>query len=82
MIIEERRKTPRRRVLKGATISFNRAAGISCMVRNLSAGGACLELECPVGIPREFVLVLDTDRAHFDSRIVWIGPHHIGIAFQ
>lgn len=82
MITEERRKTPRRRVLKGATISFNRAGGITCMVRNLSAGGACLELECAVGIPREFVLVLDSDRSSFASRIVWTGPHHIGVAFQ
>lgn len=82
MITVERRKTQRRRVLKGATISFNQDAGISCMIRNLSAGGACLELECPVGIPREFVLVLDSDRTSFDSRIVWTGPHHIGVAFQ
>lgn len=52
------------------------------MVRNLSAGGACLELEYPVGIPREFVLVMDSDRVSFDSRVVWTGPHHIGVAFR
>ncbi len=82
MYTVERRKTQRRRVLKGATIAFNHAGGIRCMVRNLSAGGACLELEYPVGIPREFVLVMDSDRVSFDSRVVWTGPHHIGIAFQ
>lgn len=52
------------------------------MVRNLSAGGACLELEYPVGVPREFVLVLDSDHSRFNSRVIWTGPHHIGIAFQ
>jgi hypothetical protein len=52
------------------------------MVRNLSAGGACLELDCSVGIPREFVLVLDSDRSSFASRIVWTGPHHLGVAFR
>lgn len=82
MITVERRKTPRRRVLKGATISFNQDGGISCMVRNLSAGGACLELECAGGIPHEFVLVLDSDRSRFASRIVWTGPHHLGVAFR
>lgn len=82
MITVERRKTPRRRVLKGATISFNQTGGISCMVRNLSAGGACLELEYPVGIPREFVLVMDSDHSRFDSRVIWTGSHHIGVAFQ
>jgi hypothetical protein len=82
MITEERRKTLRRRVLKGATIAFDRTSGIRCMVRNLSAGGACLELDCSVGIPREFVLVLDSDRSSFASRIVWTGPHHLGVAFR
>lgn len=82
MITEERRKSLRRRVLKGATIAFDPAGGIRCTVRNLSAGGACLELDHTTGIPRQFVLVMDADRTSFASRVIWTGPYHIGVAFQ
>jgi hypothetical protein len=57
---EEHRRAGRRRTLKGARIVFNRGrSSINCVVRNLSATGALLKVESPVGIPDEFVLTLD-----------------------
>jgi len=44
-------RSQRLRTLKTGTISFDRAAGIDCVVRNVSEAGACLEIETPVGIP-------------------------------
>jgi len=41
--MEEHRSTPRRRVLKAATIAFGGGA-ISCTVRNLSDYGASLDV--------------------------------------
>jgi hypothetical protein len=47
MTMDERRKLPRHRTLKAGSISFNRAGGIDCRVRNLSPAGACLEVAFP-----------------------------------
>ena len=58
----EKRIFPRKRVLKAGTIAFGGAA-INCTVRNLTASGALLEVESPLGIPRQFVLDIAAD--HF-----------------
>lgn len=74
----DHRSTPRHRVLKGATISFGGGA-ISCAVRNLSDGGASLEVESPVGIPDSIVLELDGgDRR---CRVIWRKEKRIGVRF-
>lgn len=54
---EELRSALRRKVLKGATISFGGGA-ISCLVRNLSDSGASLEVSSPMGVQNAFVLNL------------------------
>jgi len=61
----ERRQTARHRVLKAGTMAFNRADGISCMVRDLSVAGACLEIACPFGIPDDFTLVIENDHIQY-----------------
>jgi hypothetical protein len=80
--MEERRKVLRRRTLKGGTIAFNRAAGIGCRVRNLSPRGACLEVESPLGIPDDFVLVIDTDHIRQDCHVVWRTGSRLGVEFR
>jgi hypothetical protein len=77
----EQRKTTRHRVLKTGTITFNRAGGISCMVRNISAAGACLEVETPIGIPDDFTLLIDTDHARHACRVSWRKDNRIGVIF-
>jgi hypothetical protein len=78
----ENRKSLRRRVFKAATIEFNRAGGISCIVRNISEGGACLDVASPVGIPSDFDLHIG-DSAHGQPcRVIWRGQTRIGVAFQ
>ena len=61
---EERRKIARHRTLKAGSISFNRAGGIDCRVRNLSPAGACLEVASQLGVPDDFVLVVASDHLH------------------
>jgi hypothetical protein len=57
--VEEHRRTQRQRVYKAAQIAFNnRQASIDCVVRNLSNGGALLEVASPVGIPDWFDLIV------------------------
>jgi hypothetical protein len=59
--VEEKRESLRTRVLKTGSISFGGAA-ISCVVRNISALGALLEVQSPLGIPERFILVVPSDQ--------------------
>jgi hypothetical protein len=79
--MDERRNRTRQRVLKAGTIEFNRAGGISCLVRNVSAGGACLEVESPLGIPETFNLVILGDKSVHRCKVVWQNAKRIGVAF-
>ena len=79
--MDEGRKTPRHRVLKAGTISFG-GAGISCTVRNLSDTGAALDVTSPVGIPQEFVLVVEADNSSRPCRVVWRKERRIGVTFE
>jgi hypothetical protein len=80
-MIERRAPPPRQRTFKAGTIAFNRAAGISALVKNLSEGGAMLEVESVVGIPDEFTLVIESDRFKRQCKIVWRLEHRIGVRF-
>ena len=69
-------------MLKAGTIAFNGAGGISCIVRNMSPAGACLEVESQVGIPDWFILVIRSDRLQRRCRIVWRKGKRLGVAFD
>jgi hypothetical protein len=81
MVMNERRSNPRHRVLKAATIEFNRAGGVSCTVRNLSATGACIEVESPLGIPKSFDLMIKDEPPIHHCEVVWRTVHRLGVSF-
>jgi len=60
--MSERRKTSRHRILKVGLIALKNGGAISCTVRNISLGGACLEVANPIGIPDDFTLVIESDQ--------------------
>jgi hypothetical protein len=76
----ESRIARRHRVLKAGTIEFGGGA-IDCLVRNLSASGAALEVSNQVGIPESFVLVVPGDGLHLSCHIAWRKERRIGVAF-
>jgi hypothetical protein len=78
-LMEEHRIAPRHRVLKAGTIEFG-GGTINCMVRNVSAGGAALEVSSPVGIPEH--LTLFADGSHLPCHVVWRKEKRIGVAFD
>lgn len=80
--MQERRKLQRGRTLKAGTISFNRAGGIDCRVRNMSTDGACLEVSSQVGIPNDFVLVVGYDKFKQTCHVVWRSDTHLGVEFR
>jgi hypothetical protein len=80
--MDEHRQSQRQRILKAGTISFNQAAGIDCIVRNVSDTGASLEIESPVGIPNDFTLVINKDDVKRPCRIAWRSARRIGVRFD
>jgi hypothetical protein len=77
----EKRSSQRHRVLKGATITFG-GHGVACTVRNLSAGGAAIDLSAPAVLPSSFTLLIECDRFVRRCRPVWRDEHRIGVAFH
>ena len=80
--MEERRKAPRRRVLKTGKISFDRSESLDCVVRNISEAGACLELNSRVTIPDDFTLTIKTAKMIRPSHVIWRAGRRIGVRFQ
>ena len=80
--MDERRSRQRQRTLKAGTIAFDRAAGIDCLLRNLSDTGACLEVESPIGVPDAFILVVEKDGLKRPCRVAWRSARRIGVRFE
>jgi PilZ domain len=81
--MSERRKHPRHRTLKAGRIVFNhRSSVISCTVRNLSDGGACLQVATSVGIPDHFDLTIEPDGGCRACEVAWRSEDRIGVAFR
>ena len=79
--MDERRSSPRMRVLKSAKIILSdKAPKVECTVRNISETGARLQLSTTYGIPPTFDLILNDTRRH--CRVAWMNQTHIGAAFQ
>lgn len=76
----EKRAAQRYRVFKGGTITFNNS-GIACTVRNMSAGGAAIDIDCPVTLPQSFTLSISRDNFVRNCRAVWRSDRRIGLAF-
>ena len=78
----EHRVAARHRVLKAGTIAFGGGGGISCVVRNLSASGAALDVTSPLGIPQQFDLIVEQDHSTHHCRMVWRTERRIGVTFE
>jgi hypothetical protein len=78
----EGRKTraPRYLVSEGAIITFGDRT-VGCVVRNLSATGAAVEVPNEPGIPSEFALNIPRLGLSLTCRVAWRRDHRIGVAF-
>ncbi len=77
----EKRAAPRQRVLKRGRITFG-GGSVDCTVRSLSATGARVDVESPVGLPESFVLVIEADQFQRQGHAVWFKDRQLGIAFD
>jgi hypothetical protein len=80
---DDSRHEPRQRVFKGGRIIFNRGYSVfDCRVRNLSAGGAMLEMPSLLGIPSHFDIALDASNKHRPCTVMWRTEKLMGVAFD
>ena len=79
--MHERRTIPRQRIFKAGTIEFD-GRGVECTVRNISAGGAALEVASPLGIPHEITLNILSRGVRHHCHVVWRQEKRIGVAFN
>jgi hypothetical protein len=80
--MQERRRYHRTQVQKPAKIIFRANYSlIDCVVRDVSIGGACLELANPATVPDEFDLTFDTARTLRACRVAWRSACRVGVAF-
>ena len=79
--MSENRKNVRLRTLKAGVIAFEKGS-ISCIVRNVSVSGACLEVASPLGIPDTFTLLIESDHVKRHCRVAWMKDRRIGIQFD
>ncbi len=77
----DRRTSPRRRVLKTAYIVISdKAPKLECVVRNVSAKGARLEVATTFGIPETFRAIING--VPHSCRTVWRTDKILGVQFE
>jgi hypothetical protein len=79
--VDDKRASPRRRVLKSAFIVLGeKAPKLECAVKNISETGAMLKVSTTLGIPHNFDLIVEGEKHH--CRSVWRTETNIGVAFK
>ena len=79
----DKRRAPRKRILKGATIAFNdRSSTMSCVVRDISDTGARLRLTKGQVVPSRFELFIDIDGIEVPCAVAWRRGDEVGVVFE
>ncbi len=79
----ETRTTPRRQAFLPAKIFFNDKQSVfDCLIRNISAKGACLKVVSRLGIPNQFTLFIPGENKQYSCWLVWSGMKEIGVSFS
>jgi hypothetical protein len=78
--MEEKRKHPRTEINEPAFVSSGGSV-MSCMVRNISAEGAAIEVDNPAFVPPRFRLVMANGSSVRECSIAWIQQKRIGVTF-
>src|SRR5215475_12222475 len=71
-----------RTLLAGKIVSDFGQSSIDCVVRRLSAHGATVTTESPLGIPKRFHLLIPNEGPPRPARLVWQSGNEIGLEFE
>ncbi|WP_213741899.1 PilZ domain-containing protein [Bradyrhizobium sp. dw_411] len=78
--MEERRKYPRTEINQPAYVSSGGSV-MSCVVRNISAEGAAIDVGNAAFVPAHFRLVMASDSSVYECNVAWIQQNRIGVIF-
>jgi hypothetical protein len=78
--MDDRRDGSRLRLLKSGKILLGKAC-VPCTVRNLSDGGARLQVQSTFGLPSAFDLALDGN-APRACKVIWLDATTLRVQFQ
>ena len=82
MTMAEVRRDERVRSFLRARILFNNgSSSIDCTVKNISAGGAKLEISSVLSLPSEFDLEVPQKGRTYRARLTWRDANFIGVQF-
>jgi hypothetical protein len=81
MMWDDRRHQRRRTSIAANIILEESSAMIACIVRDLTSGGACLELTPPAQVPRRFGLAMDPSSEVRQCDLVWQHENRVGVEF-
>lgn len=79
---QEKRQFGRRRTLIHAVIVLAKGRQMSCIVRNVSQGGALLEVDEPKHVPLHFRLYVAADQFLADCEVRHRSEHGVGVLFK
>lgn len=81
--MDEKRKSPRRRVLKEGKIVYADGLRVfDCTIRDMSAGGAKLLIASTVGLPDTFHLYEKSSGMLYPAKVAWRQSNSLGVEFQ
>jgi two-component system cell cycle response regulator len=82
-IVTERRKLPRRRILKAARITIGgHPTAAHCAVRDITEAGAKIRLQDATALlPEQFELVVEIDGTEANCRTIWRKGGDLGVSF-
>jgi PilZ domain len=80
--VDDKRKSTRRRVLKGAVAAFNgRYSTYNCVIRDISETGCKLILDDALKLPEFFDLIIESDATQVPCQVVRRSLTTLGIMF-
>jgi hypothetical protein len=82
VVVQERRKSARSRVFKGAKLFLGTSSVIDCVVRNVTNVGARIQIANTVELPDAFGLTFDAGFTIRPCRIVWRSVTETGVEFS
>ncbi|MEM9026977.1 MAG: response regulator [Pseudomonadota bacterium] len=83
VVAGENRDSQRRRMLKGGVIVFDcQHMTVPCVVRDISATGARLQVSEATAIPNTFELLVELDGLRADCVVIWRASSRVGVKFE
>ena len=80
--MQDRRADARDKVLFGGRAEVDTRQSMTCVVRNLSENGACVEIDAHARVPDEINLTIARRGRSYLARVIWRHANRLGLAFR